>query len=97
VGFRNILVHGYTSIDNSLVWQLATSKVPLLLSEITDLLSDNEPRAAIAPVRNQAPPLSQRLSGLSGPAASTTLEKQGNPGHMVQGSHSGGGTELATA
>ena len=43
VGFRNILVHGYTSIDNALVWQLATSKVPPLLSEIADLLSDNEP------------------------------------------------------
>jgi len=42
VGFRNILVHGYTSIDNALVWQLATSKVPPLLSEIADLLDGPE-------------------------------------------------------
>lgn len=39
VGFRNILVHGYTSVDSFLVWQLATANVPVLLVEVDRLLA----------------------------------------------------------
>jgi uncharacterized protein with HEPN domain len=40
VGFRNILVHGYTSVDSLLVWQLATTNLPVLLAEIDPLLAE---------------------------------------------------------
>jgi uncharacterized protein with HEPN domain len=39
VGFRNILVHGYTSVDSFLVWQLAVSNLPTLLAELDRLLA----------------------------------------------------------
>ncbi len=39
VSLRNILVHGYTGVDSHLVWQLATTKLPLLLAELEGLLA----------------------------------------------------------
>lgn len=38
VGFRNILVHGYTSIDSVLVWQLATTRLPQLIECLDQIL-----------------------------------------------------------
>ena len=37
VAFRNVLVHGYAAIDDELVWQVATTRVPDLI-EVTDQL-----------------------------------------------------------
>jgi uncharacterized protein with HEPN domain len=38
IAFRNILVHGYADIDDRIVWDLAHSKLPTLLSEVDSLL-----------------------------------------------------------
>lgn len=34
VAFRNILVHGYASVDNALVWQLLTDRLPALAAAL---------------------------------------------------------------
>ncbi|GAA2664379.1 MULTISPECIES: DUF86 domain-containing protein [Actinosynnema] len=38
VAFRNILIHGYASVDDALVWQTLTDKVPVLEAALRDLL-----------------------------------------------------------
>jgi len=38
VGFRNILVHGYASVDDKLVWGIVETDVPTLLAEVDGLL-----------------------------------------------------------
>ena len=38
IGFRNILIHGYDVIDESLVWKAATKHLPILVSEIQEIL-----------------------------------------------------------
>lgn len=40
IGFRNIVVHGYDSIDDTLVWKTVTDRVPILLGEVRQLLSE---------------------------------------------------------
>jgi uncharacterized protein with HEPN domain len=40
VAFRNILAHGYTSVDDALVWQLLTEKLPALERAIRAQLPD---------------------------------------------------------
>lgn len=40
IGFRNILIHGYDIVDEAIVWQAVTNHLPILLSEIKQLLSD---------------------------------------------------------
>lgn len=40
IGFRNILIHGYDIVDETIVWQAATNHLPILISEIKQLLSD---------------------------------------------------------
>ena len=37
VAFRNILIHGYASVDDALVWDAATRKLPGLLALLTTL------------------------------------------------------------
>ncbi len=37
VGFRNILVHGYFGVDDALVWDVVSTKLNRLKSEIKDL------------------------------------------------------------
>ncbi len=39
VGFRNVLVHGYTSIDDSLVWRVVERDLPGLILTLAGLLS----------------------------------------------------------
>ena len=39
IGFRNILVHGYDAIEDSVVWDIITINVPHLLEEVTSLLN----------------------------------------------------------
>ena len=38
VSFRNILIHGYASIDNRLVWNIVESKLPALSVCVDQLL-----------------------------------------------------------
>ncbi|WP_255361042.1 DUF86 domain-containing protein [Kutzneria sp. 744] len=40
VAFRNILIHGYASVDDALVWQVLTEKRPALECTLRDLLGD---------------------------------------------------------
>ena len=39
IGFRNILIHGYDIVDESIVWQAVTKHLPILLKEIKELLN----------------------------------------------------------
>jgi uncharacterized protein with HEPN domain len=38
VAFRNILIHGYAIVDDALVWQVLTDKLPGLAKTVRDLL-----------------------------------------------------------
>jgi uncharacterized protein with HEPN domain len=38
-GLRNILVHEYFGVDNSLVWQIVITDIPLLKEKITEVLN----------------------------------------------------------
>ena len=37
VAFRNMLIHGYASVDHQLVWEAATERAPELLKQIRRL------------------------------------------------------------
>jgi uncharacterized protein with HEPN domain len=39
VAFRNILIHGYANVDDTLVWQVVTDKLPELDSVLRMLLA----------------------------------------------------------
>ncbi len=39
VGLRNILAHGYDSVDHELVWDIVMTKLPRLAAEIETLLN----------------------------------------------------------
>lgn len=39
VAFRNILIHGYASVDDALVWQVLTEKRPQLEEHLRQLLA----------------------------------------------------------
>jgi uncharacterized protein with HEPN domain len=43
VGFRNVLVHGYDAIDDSIVWQVIQRDLPLLRQQVEDLLANLGP------------------------------------------------------
>jgi uncharacterized protein with HEPN domain len=34
IGFRNLVAHGYDTIDDAAIWDLAQNHVPLLLSKV---------------------------------------------------------------
>lgn len=40
IGMRNVLVHGYTEINNAIVWQAATDAVPRLIPGLQQLLAE---------------------------------------------------------
>jgi len=40
VAFRNVLVHGYAQIDDALVWEVASTRVPELTAVLAGLLDD---------------------------------------------------------
>ncbi|WP_248581615.1 DUF86 domain-containing protein [Nocardioides sp. InS609-2] len=40
VAFRNVLVHGYAQIDDALVWEVASTRVPALSDVLAGLLDD---------------------------------------------------------
>ncbi len=39
VAFRNVLIHGYASVDDYLVWQVIDEHVPKLLADLTAALA----------------------------------------------------------
>lgn len=39
IGFRNILIHGYDTVDDAIVWGAVEERLPLLMVEIKKLLS----------------------------------------------------------
>ena len=39
IAFRNILIHGYASVDDQLVWDVVENKLPTLQEEVGKLLS----------------------------------------------------------
>lgn len=43
IDMRNRLIHGYDSVDDSIVWKAATERVPVLRQRIDDLLQDAPP------------------------------------------------------
>ena len=38
IAFRNVLIHGYAQVDDRLVWDMAQSRLPLLLVQVNALL-----------------------------------------------------------
>jgi len=38
VGFRNVLIHGYDSINADITWRISQEKLPILLREVSELL-----------------------------------------------------------
>lgn len=42
IAFRNVLIHGYATVDDRLVWGVVESELPQLLAHLTDLLSQVE-------------------------------------------------------
>jgi uncharacterized protein with HEPN domain len=41
VAFRNILIHGYATVDDALVWQVLQEKLPALEQVIHEILADD--------------------------------------------------------
>jgi uncharacterized protein with HEPN domain len=37
-GFRNALIHGYDSIDDDTTWRIITTKHPILLKEVSEMM-----------------------------------------------------------
>jgi uncharacterized protein with HEPN domain len=42
IAFRNILIHGYAEIDNRIVWNVLELKLPVVLSQASSLLGDED-------------------------------------------------------
>jgi uncharacterized protein with HEPN domain len=40
VAFRNLLIHGYASVDDAIVWRTVTEKLPALRAALDDLLAE---------------------------------------------------------
>jgi uncharacterized protein with HEPN domain len=39
IGFRNLLIHGYAEVDDTVVWSIIQEKLPLLLDDAHALLT----------------------------------------------------------
>ena len=39
IGFRNILIHGYDIVDETIVWQAVTNHLPILVKEVKEILT----------------------------------------------------------
>jgi uncharacterized protein with HEPN domain len=42
VGFRNLLTHAYAQIDDRIVWGIVRSKLPALIREVAELMSEED-------------------------------------------------------
>lgn len=40
IGLRHVLVHGYSAVDDDVIWGIAVGKVPLLRAEARQLLDE---------------------------------------------------------
>ena len=40
IGLRNVLAHGYAVVDDAVVWQAASARVPQLLETVQSLLTE---------------------------------------------------------
>ena len=40
IGFRNILTHAYAQIDDRIVWGIVQSKLPVLMREVAELMTE---------------------------------------------------------
>ena len=38
IKFRNVLIHGYDTINNDITWKIIQEKLPILLREVSDLM-----------------------------------------------------------
>jgi uncharacterized protein with HEPN domain len=43
IAFRNVLIHGYASIEHERVWRIAETSLPILRSTVSALLDQMEP------------------------------------------------------
>ncbi|GAB7145934.1 HepT-like ribonuclease domain-containing protein [Mycobacterium riyadhense] len=41
MAFRNILIHGHANVDDALVWQVLTDKLPQLETAVGTLLAES--------------------------------------------------------
>lgn len=41
ISFRNILIHGYTQVDDAIVWDILQMKLPALMREVRSLLASS--------------------------------------------------------
>ncbi len=56
IAFRNILVHGYFSVDQRLVWDVIQNELPRLLQTVDDLIEERGGTPPLfAPPSNQNP------------------------------------------
>jgi uncharacterized protein with HEPN domain len=39
IGFRNVLIHGYSIVKHDLVWGIVEKRLPILLAEVEALLA----------------------------------------------------------
>jgi uncharacterized protein with HEPN domain len=39
IGFRNVLIHGYTAVQHDKTWDIAQRELPILLAEVEKLLA----------------------------------------------------------
>ena len=44
IDFRNVISHGYDTLDSDLVWQAITDKLPILITEAETLLRQIDPK-----------------------------------------------------
>jgi uncharacterized protein with HEPN domain len=40
IAFRNVLIHGYSSVDDEVVWDIIEKKLPVLRTEVRGMLGD---------------------------------------------------------
>lgn len=41
IAFRNVLIHGYSGVDDRLVWDIVETKLPVLRAEVESLLGED--------------------------------------------------------
>src|SRR5687767_7167285 len=42
IGFRNVLIHGYATVDDDVTWRIVSENLPVLLAELDALLAEPE-------------------------------------------------------
>ena len=43
IGFRNVLIHGYSLVNHERVWEIVQNELPVLVSEVETLLAAPRP------------------------------------------------------